>query len=372
MKIAYVYDVVYPYVKGGAQKRVWEISVRLAQRGHQVTIFGMKYWEGNDVVYKEGVRLWGVCPPQELFVHGRRSVREAVYFAWRVLPPLMKERFDIVDVGNFPYFPCFSAKFHSVTRRSHLVITWHEVWGDYWVDYLGRKGIFGRVIERLIARMPHKAITVSTSTKTALEKLGHKQVGVVPDGVDLQLTEGVPPSPENSDIIFVGRLIKEKNVALLIRALGLLGGRGVKIKCLIIGDGPEKEPLQRLAQGLDLEGRLQFKGRMENDVDVISLMKSSRVFVLPSLREGFGRVALEANACGLPVITVRHPQNAASDLIEEGKNGLTCEISEQDMAEKILAVLSGGNHWEKNCRQFASKYDWDMIVNLIEEAYKGR
>jgi glycosyltransferase involved in cell wall biosynthesis len=370
MKIAYVYDVVHPYVKGGAQKRIWELSARLAQRGHQVTIFGMKYWEGDDVIYQEGVRLWGVCPPQELFVHGRRSIREAVYFACRVLPSLMKERFDIVDVGNFPYFPCFSAKFHAVTRRSRLVITWHEVWGDYWLDYLGRKGHFGKAIERLIARMPHRAITVSTSTKTALERLGHKQVWVVPDGVDLQLIEGVPPSDENSDIIFVGRLIREKNVALLIRSIGLLGEKGAKVRCLIIGDGPEKEPLQRLVQGFDLEGRIHFKGRMENDFDVISLMKSSRVFVFPSLREGFGRVALEANACRLPVVTVRHPQNTTCDLIEEGKNGLTCEISEQDMAEKIMAVLSSGNHWEENCHQFAKRYDWHVIVNLIEGAYK--
>jgi glycosyltransferase involved in cell wall biosynthesis len=371
MKIAYVYDVVYPYVKGGAQKRIWEISIRLAQRGHQVTIFGMKYWEGDDVIYKERVRLWGVCPSQELFVHGRRSVWEAVYFAWRVLPPLMKERFDIVDTGNFPYFPCFSAKFYAVTTGSRLVITWHEVWGDYWLDYLGRKGVFGKAIERLVAYMPHKAITVSTSTKTALEKLGHKQVVVIPDGVDLQLIESVSPSTENSDIIFVGRLIKEKNVALLIRAVGLLAEKGAKVKCLIIGDGPEREPLQRLAQGLGLEGSIHFKGHIEDDVDVISLMKSSRVFVLPSLREGFGRVALEANGCGLPLITVRHPQNATCDLIEEGKNGLTCEISERDMVEKILAVLSSGNPWKENCQQFARKYDWDAIVNLIEEAYKG-
>lgn len=47
MKIAYVHDVIYPHVKGGAEKRVWEISRRLADRGHEVHIFGMKYWEGR-------------------------------------------------------------------------------------------------------------------------------------------------------------------------------------------------------------------------------------------------------------------------------------------------------------------------------------
>src|SRR4030042_2040565 len=85
MRIAYVYDVIYPYVTGGAQKRTWELGKRLAQRGHEVTIFGMKHWEGEDIICKEGVRVWGVCPPQELFVNGRRSIKEAIYFGKKLL-----------------------------------------------------------------------------------------------------------------------------------------------------------------------------------------------------------------------------------------------------------------------------------------------
>ena len=54
MKIAQVRDTLYPYTKGGAQKRVWEISKRLAKRGHEVHIFGMKYWDGDDVILKGG------------------------------------------------------------------------------------------------------------------------------------------------------------------------------------------------------------------------------------------------------------------------------------------------------------------------------
>jgi len=98
-------------------------------------------------------------------------------------------------------------------------------------------------------------------------------------------------------------------------------------------------------------------------------MKSSKVFVLPSIREGFGSVAVEANACGLPVITVRHPQNAACDLIADGENGFTCEPLEQDVAEKILAAMASENTWEVKCKEFAKRYDWDAIVNLVEEVY---
>ena len=61
---------------------------------------------------------------------------------------------------------------------------------------------------------------------------------------------------------------------------------------------------------------------MEKHEDVYSLMKSSKVFVLPSTREGFGISVIEANACGIPVITVRHENNASKDLIQVGRTDL--------------------------------------------------
>src|SRR4030042_513255 len=362
MRIAYVYDVIYPYVTGGAQKRTWELGKRLAQRGHEVTIFGMKHWEGEDIICKEGVRLWGVCPPQELFVNGRRSIKEAIYFGWKVLPPLLKERFDIIDAVNFPYFPCFSAKFHSITRRSRLIITWHEVWGNYWFEYLGRKGILGKAVEKLTTRLSHKSIAVSKRTEGDLKRLGGKHIELIPDGADLSKIESIRPSGKDSDIIFAGRLIKEKNVAILIKAVNLVKKQLPDINCLIIGDGPEEKNLKGLVQDLSLEENVHFKGRVGDDIEVFSYMKSSKVFVLPSVREGFGIVAVEANACGLPVVTVRHPQNAAGDLVTDGENGFICEVSEADITDKILMAMDSKNNWEEKCQESAQRYDWDVIA----------
>ncbi len=131
MKIAMVNDTVYPYFKGGAPKRVWEISKRLVQRGHTVHQFGMKYWDGAEVIVKDGVYLHGVCPVQQLYIEGRRSIREAIYFAYKLLRPLLRENVDLIDCSNFPYFTCFSAKLHSMLKGSVLLITWLEVWEQY-------------------------------------------------------------------------------------------------------------------------------------------------------------------------------------------------------------------------------------------------
>jgi glycosyltransferase involved in cell wall biosynthesis len=371
MKIAYVYDVIHPYVPGGVQRRIWELSRRLSLRGHEITIFGMKHWPGNDIVHDQGVRFWGVCPPQPLFSDGRRSIKEAVYFALKVLPPLMKERYDILDVASFPFFPCFPAALQSGIRRSKLVITWHEIWGTYWRQYLGAKGIFGEGVERLVSCLPHKAIAVSQSTKRDLAKLTSRDIEVIPSGVDISMIDTVQPHDQPADIVYVGRLTPEKNVALLIMAVNLIKKERANVFCRIIGDGPDKPRLQRLARDVGLEANVDFTGQLEKDAEVFSYMKSSKVLALPSLREGLGLVVIEANACGIPAVTVSYHQNAAQDLVKDGYNGFVSRLSEEDLAGKISAALDEGNDWAERCRRFAHGFDWNIIADAVEQFYEA-
>jgi glycosyltransferase involved in cell wall biosynthesis len=371
MKIAYIYDVIHPYVIGGVQKRIWEAARRLSMRGHDVTIFGMKHWKGDDVIYKENVRLWGVCPPLPLFVNDRRSVKEAVSIAWHLLPPLMKEKYDVIDVANFPYFPCFTAAFHHLAKGSRLIITWHEIWDEYWLEYMGRKGFFGKAVERLTVRLPHQAIAVSDRTRLRLERVAHKHVDVIPSGVDLRAIHELPPSPTTTDIIFVGRMIKEKNVSLLIEAIRLLKDQGRSLSCLLVGNGPEKAHLHSMITDMCLQSSVSIRDDVEGDTEVLSFMKSSRVLALPSVREGLGLVVVEANACGIPAVVVRHPNSAATDLIVEGQNGFSCQPSATDLADKILAAIDRHQPWHDACRDVARGYDWDLVVDALEKIYQG-
>jgi glycosyltransferase involved in cell wall biosynthesis len=371
MKIAYIYDVIHPYVTGGVQVRIWEAARRLSTRGHDVTVFGMKHWEGDDIIYRENVRLWGVCPPLPLFVDGRRSVREAVSFAWHLLPPLMKEKYDVIDIANFPYFPCFTAALHHLAKGSRLIITWHEVWDEYWLEYMGRKGLFGKAVERLTVHMPHRAIAVSDRTMKRLRALGRRDIQVIPSGVDLSVIREVQPAPISADVIFVGRMIKEKNIPLLIEAMRLTKNRGRSLRCLLVGDGPERVRLQKMTTDMDLQSHVFFQSAVESSREVFALMKSSRVLVLPSVREGLALVMIEANACGIPVVAVRHPYSAASDLVIEGQNGFSCDLSAADLADKLLAAIDRHQPWQDACRDAARGYDWDLVVDALEKIYQG-
>jgi len=370
MKIAYVYDAVYPWVKGGAEKRIYEISRRLVERGHEVHWFGIKWWDGEKDIVKDGIYLHGIGKWDNLYVDGRRSILEGLYFGLKTLTGLRGD-FDVIDCQEFPYFPCFSAKVYSIVKGSVLVITWHEVWDDYWYGYLGKKGFFGRVIEMMTSRLTSRTIAVSERTKNDLECLGvREEIKIIPNGIDFERIKKIKASKEESDIIFAGRLIKEKNVDVLIKAVKLVRNEIPDVKCMIIGDGPEKEELVKLVYDLKIDINIKFMGFLENHDHVISYMKSSKVFVLPSTREGFGIVALEANACGLPVVTVNHKRNAACDFINNG-NVFICELSEKDVAEKIFIGFDERKEdMRRRCIENAKRYDWDEIVKSIEYFYE--
>jgi L-malate glycosyltransferase len=371
MKIAIVYDVIYPFVKGGVEKRVWELAVRLTHRGNEVHLFGMKFWNGEDILIREGVFLHGVCPAQKLYAGGRRTIRQASDFSLHIITPLMNEKFDIIDCQQFPYLSCFSAKLISKLKKSPLIITWHEVWDDYWYEYLGWKGFGGKISERLVARLTQNVIAVSESTKNKLKSLGYRgNITLVPNGVDLQHIASIVTSEETSDFIFVGRLIKEKHVDLLVRAFGILSSEQPHLRLLIIGEGPEMDAIKKIIQELSLEERIILRGFSVDHQDIIAQMKSAKVFVNPSTREGFGITALEALACGIPVVTVNHPANAIRELISE-KNGFICSLSEKDIAGTLQIALQRHADMKNDCIASASSFDWEKITSDMEKYYRS-
>ena len=257
-------------------------------------------------------------------MNGRRSVAEAIWFAVRLLGPLLRERFDVIDCNEHPYFPLFTCKIVRTLKGGRLFATWHEVWGDYWYEYMGAAGAAGRLVERAASRMSDGLIAVSERTAADLRALGVKsdRITVVPNGIPLAHIRQVPPSGDACDVIYAGRLIKDKHVDVLIRACA-----GTQVRLTVIGDGPERASLEALAA--ELKVPVTFTGFLEEDA-LIGRLKAAKVFVLPSTREGFSITTLEAMACGLPVITVDAPRNYAKDLVREGVTGKIVALEEKE------------------------------------------
>ncbi len=359
MKIAFVYDAIYPYIKGGAEKRYYEIAKELTKKGHQIHFFGMKFWKGKNTIKKEGIYYHGICKPLKLYTgkNGQRSIKQAILFATKLYFPLKKEKLDLIECSNFPYFPIFTCKLIAKINKTLFFVTWHEVWGKYWFDYLGWKGFFGFLIEKIAAKLSKKNIVVSKDTQNKLYKINKNQSYLIPNGLDLKEIKKIKPSKKKFDILFAGRLIKEKNVDLLIDAVG------TKYKVGVIGEGPEFKRLRKKAPK-----NFEFFGFLKNVDDVYALMKSAKVFAFPSLREGFGISVIEANACGLPVVVVNVPNNASKNLINVGVNGYVSKNEPKEYLNNIELTIKKIN--KTNCKKIVQKYDWEKIVNWLEEVYQ--
>ena len=339
-RVALVYDAVYPFQKGGGERRFHEIGRHVSG----VELYGMKGWPGPArTTTVDGVRVHALCRARPLYtLTGRRSMLQAVLFGLACLKLLWK-RFDVLDCCGFPYFSLFACRLVATVRRKPLVSTWHEVWGPaYWRAYLGRLGAVGWAVERLAVRMPDEIITVSGTTARRLrQELRYRgPIHLVPNGFDPVAVERAGRADDDAEVVFTGRLIAEKRVDLLIDAIAVLAAEGTKARCRIIGDGPERAALEIRTLTRDLTGQVAFAGVLAHGDDVLATLKTARVLVLPSFREGFGMVVLEANACGIPVITVRHPGNAAAELIEEGVNGWVVEPTAAALAAAIRRALT--------------------------------
>lgn len=378
MKIAYVYDAVYPYCKGGGERRIYEVATRLQKRGHEVHLFGMKLWDGPGQIEKDGLHYHGICPPLNMYhPSGRRSIRELIEFGLYSTRMLAAERFDVVDCGQWPFTHYLPVRLQTWMRRSKMFVSWYEVWGQHWLEYIGKLGHVGLAVEKIFCRIPDGIIAVSDVTSDDLHALGVKPgvVRVIANGIDYRHIQSVPAAEgRHYDVVCTGRLKNHKNVDVLLRAISLAQRDIPGITGLIIGEGPERSRLEALAEELGLASQVTFTGGLEDFDDVLGQMKTARIFVNASTKEGGGSITLfEANACGLPVIAVRHPHGIDPRLICEGENGYMVEaLSPELLASEMVSLLRDTERLARNVDasiRMAEQYDWEIITDQHERFY---
>ncbi|MCM3884952.1 glycosyltransferase family 4 protein [Frankia sp. R82] len=363
-RIVFVYDAVYPWVKGGAERRYHALAKELAGRGHDVHWYGMQYWSGPSTVRIDGIAFHGVCKARPLYTEsGRRSISQALIFGAACLRMILSGGLSgaqVVDCCGFPFFSLFSVWLVTRLRGQSMVVTCHEVWGDrYWTEYLGAAGRVGALVERTALRLPRQIIAVSEDTRDRLSaEIGvSAAVTVVPNGVDLAVIDGIAAAEHPIDVLYVGRLCDFKNVDLLLEALAVLVEERPEVRCDIIGDGPDRARLETRAVALGLADNVRFRGFLAESDEVYARMKAATVLVLPSTREGFGMVVIEANAAGVPVVVADYPANAAKHLIT-GRNGTVSRPDPEAFAAALAEFLGADADHHDDCRSVALDHDW--------------
>lgn len=159
-------------------------------------------------------------------------------------------------------------------------------------------------------------------------------------------------------LLFVGRLVREKNILLLIEAFDKAIKSGAEAFLLIVGEGNEGRALKEKAQELGIEGNVLFTGKKQGN-ELYALYNTGDIFVLPSIYEPFGAVTNEALLAGC--FTLCSSVAGSADLIKEGVNGYTFQPSDtDDLADKITKALNripAGNYPEVKANRMLKSYD---------------
>lgn len=376
MKIAITTDAIYPFTLGGSEIRNHEIAKRLVKMGHEVHIFGGKFWKGKDIIEIEGVKIHGVGEYSLYGVKGKRKPFESFKLTMNLFLTLLDGDFDIIDNSTFVYFNCYATRLACWIKRKPLVFTWHQYFGKYLLGYFGKiKGLLAMILERASLKLSNNHIAVSNHVKGELIKRGvpEKDIKVIYNGADMGLINSIKEIKSKYELIFVGRLNYQKNITLLIESIRLLKKDLPKIKVCVVGNGQEKDMLSDLVNKYQLSENFDFVGAIKDKKKVFEYMKSAKIFVLPSLLEGFPLTIVEANACGLPVITTKTKYNNTLEYIKHKDNGLVSDLQPANFANSIKTSLTDKKLYDlmsKNSILKAKDFNWDFLALEQEKFYK--
>lgn len=200
--------------------------------------------------------------------------------------------------------------------------------------------------------------------------LGEGEITVIPNGVDLDQFPASDEPPRRHEILFVGRLVPQKGVDVLLRSLGAVLRRHPDATLVIAGDGQQQLYLERLARFLGLRERVSFLGWQARG-DLAALYRASAVTAVPSLYEPFGLVALEAMSSGRPVVVSR--LGGLAEIVDDEVSGFTVQAGDHlDLATRLAALLSDAElarAMGRAARRRAEQFGWAAIADRTASLY---
>ncbi len=276
--------------------------------------------------------------------------------------------------------------FHTlVLMKNRIAQSSSEIEGEYRLD--GEKEVIQKA-DRIIA-----ATLAEKSQLEFLYETPSKQIAVIPPGVDTSHFYPIPQEeakevigvpPNNRIILFVGRIEPLKGIDTLIRAISIIQQSGELACCphqiAIIGGEPNVRPeemnvemarLQDMVKSLGIENFVMFLGKQDQKF-LPYYYSAAEVVVMPSHYESFGMVALEAMACGTPVVASQ--VGGLAFLVQDGKTGFVIQGNDPALlADRLIQLIKNSElqqQMSKNSEVYAKQYAWDIISTKILQVYQ--
>lgn len=346
---------------GGAETHLHEIFSRVAAKGHEVTLYCSSFDNA----------------PRHEEINGIQVIREGARNTFNFHVPrrywsdFRHRQFDIVidDINKIPFFtPLY-------VREPLLAIAHHFFGRSIFTEAGTVAGSYVFASERLMFKAYRNTpfAVVSDSTKDELLQHGFPthNLTVIPNCINHErFPFAAQPKPEHPVIAYFGRLKRYKSVHHLLQAFALLCNDFPHAELRIMGKGDAEQELRNLAAELDIERNVRFYGFIREE-EKADLLGTAHCVVNPSMKEGWGIINIEANACGTPVVAADVP--GLRDAVRHGVSGLLYEYGDipalADALRKLLTDTALREQLSAGAIGFARQFNWDdSALKIIKRA----
>ncbi len=336
---------------GGAEVHLHEILRLAVRRGHRVTWLASGFRGGAAETALDGIRIlrrgswwnFNAWVPRALRTEAGEAGLDLV----------------VEDINKVPCFtPLFTSAPVSVVvphlfgttafRETSLPFASYVLALEWWIPSVYRRSPF---------------LVISESTRDDLKRRGvpPERVAVVHCGLDHATFH--PDSPAKATVptvLFLGRLRRYKGIDRALRAFAEVRRRVPGARLEIVGDGPHRAPLERLARRLRLGDAIEFTGFLPSE-ERVRRLRRAHVVVQPSPKEGWGLTVVEANACGTAVVASDSP--GLRDSVRDGVSGLLVPHGDiSALAKALVRVLTETDlrgRLERGGVEWAARFHWE-------------
>jgi glycosyltransferase involved in cell wall biosynthesis len=338
---------------GGAEVYLYEIFSRLVKKGHRITLL---------VSRAQGQSYHEILDGFEVYRIGKRSnFNFLVPCALRRL--LRHKKIDVIidDLNKIPFYsPLFTCK-KVVPMLMHLFRK--TIYRETNVLFASYVFLTESIIPLLYPNS--KFVAISNSTAEDLKNIGvRNKIHVVHCGIP-RITRMSKARRQKDLIVYVGRVKKYKSIDHFIKAVKIIQSKR-NIKAMIVGDGDVKDELIHLSGKLN--ANIEFTGFVTEE-EKYRIYSTARVVVQPSIKEGWGLTAIEAQSCGTPVVCANSP--GLREVVADGMTGYLYPYGDiNSLTTSIVELLDDDKKWQKfslSAKEWAGKFSWDDAAEKLEK-----
>jgi glycosyltransferase involved in cell wall biosynthesis len=366
----------YPPLGGGAASATRNLGAALSRRGNRVVVLTSAYKQHRGISQEDGMTVFRI-QAWRTSIHRSGIIQMTAYILSSSLQvPRVAREYNVERVLAFFSIP------------GGVVARWLQCWRSipYAVSLRGGDvpgtepdlRLFYKVLtglRRNIIRHARYVTAPSVGLKQLSERADPFTIQVIPNGVDCQTFKPGPHTEHSSlTLLSVGRLHRQKNVQRMLEVLlAIRNQSGLPATARMIGDGPERQNLEKFARQHDLAGAVSFEGWLPRN-EVAAAYRSATVLVQLSSYEGMSNTILEALASGLPVVASRIPENM--ELIEPDANGLLFAPDEEvsKIAQEIVCLYKSPDlQFQMSLqarKRVVEKYTWDRVAEMYENCFE--